>query len=220
MIISLLNPKGGSGKTTICTNLARMLARDGRTVLIIDLDPQGTARDWQSRQGDDDGQPDVIGADLKQLKRGLQGLRAGYDVVLIDGSAKTEGLSGAAVKASDLVLIPVQPSPADIWGVSDLVEIVRSRQEVTEGRPRAAFVISRQIVGTNLAGEMTEALVGYELPVFEARTSQRVAYAEAMIGGATVVNIEPYGKAAREIEAIYSEMLHFVDHGKKATITG
>ena len=77
---------------------------------------------------------------------------------------------------------------------------------MTEGKPRAAFVVSRQIKGTHLAADITEALESYGLPVFEARTTQRVVYGEAFIGGATVLDLEPEGKGAAEILAITDEL--------------
>ena len=114
---------------------------------------------------------------------------------------------GAAVKASDVVLIPVRPSPADLWAVGDLVEVVRARQEITEGSPPAAFVVSSAIVGTNLSGQVAEALEGYEIPTLEGRTCQRIIYAESMITGSTVLDEDKGGKAAGEIEAIRRDML-------------
>ena len=130
-------------------------------------------------------------------------------MVVIDGSAKTEGMMGAAVGGSDVVVIPVQPSPADIWGAADLVSIIRRTGTL------AAFVVSRQIVRTNLADEIAEALAGYELPVLDGRTSQRVAYAEALGVGRSVLDIGA-SKAAAEVQALTNEVLQHlseIDHG-------
>ena len=207
LIIGVLNPKGGSGKTTLATNLAHALQLEGQSeghpspVLIVDTDPQGTATDWQAAQGDGADLPSVVSiTNRRALTAELSRLSAAYDVVVIDGSAKTEGMMGAAVGASDVVVIPVQPSPADIWGAADLVSIIRRTGTL------AAFVVSRQIVRTNLADEIAEALAGYELPVLEGRTSQRVAYAEAMVRGVTVLEGSD-GKAAEEIHAITQNLL-------------
>lgn len=202
LIIAVLNSKGGSGKTTLTTNLARAVQKDGYKVLIVDTDPQGTARDWAAA-GEDSGQPPVIGVNnARTLQKDLRDIGASYDAVLIDGSAKLEGMTGACVRSADAILIPVQPSPADIWGTSDVVGLVQQRQEVTDGIPPAAFVVSRQISRTNLADEIQEALEDFRLPVLEGRTTQRVAFAEALISGETVLDVEPGGKAAQEIEAI------------------
>ncbi len=132
---------------------------------------------------------------------------ARIDFIIIDGVAKLEKISTSAIKVSDIVIVPVQPSGADIWGASDLVEFIKARQEVGEGKPASAFVVSRQIVGTNLASDIMEALQSYDLPVLNSRTSQRVAYTEALTAGTTVLDIEPHGKASDEIRAITEELL-------------
>jgi chromosome partitioning protein len=79
-----------------------------------------------------------------------------------------------------------------------------------EGAPLAAFVVSRQIFGTNLASEIQEALESLELPIFKSRTSQRVAYAEALAQGKSVLDTEPDGKASDEIRAIVQELIEWV----------
>jgi len=103
-------------------------------------------------------------------------------------------------------LIPVQPSAADIWAAEDIVDLIRVRQEVTGGLPRAAFVVSRQVVGSNLADTVQAALEAFDVPVLRARTSQRVAYAEALGAGLSVLDINA-GKAEYEIQRLAEEAL-------------
>ncbi len=211
-VIGILNPKGGSGKTTLTMNLSKALHLDGYAVLAIDSDPQGTLRDWYGQQDEDNEGADVAALDAKSIARGLDRIGSGYDFVLIDGAAKIEGKDSVnVVKACDMILIPVQPTPADIWGAADLIEIIQTRQSVTNGHPLAALVISRQIVGTNLAADIARVLEGYEMPIFQARTSQRVVYAEAMVNGESVLDTKPNGKATAEITAIKNEMLGFIN---------
>lgn len=205
-VLAVLNPKGGSGKSTLATNLARALQLGGRSVLVVDSDPQGTARDWRQTAGDDVDLPPVFGVDRPTLEKDIPKVSGAFDVVVIDGAAKAAPMSVSAVKAADVVLIPVQPSAADLWAASDLVDIIAARQSIMEGRPHAAFVVSRQISGTRLASGIQEVLDGYGLPVLAARTSQRVAYAEALAAGLSVVDYEPDGKAAQEILAIIAEI--------------
>lgn len=209
MVVGILNPKGGTGKTTLAVNLARALQADGWVVLVLDTDPQGTAQDWQAAQADESDMPAVVGVtEANALQRELRRLSSAYDAVVIDGSAKVQGMTGATVAVSDVVLIPVRPSPADLWGVADLVDVIRTRQNAA-GSPAAAFVVSQQIVRTNLADVVQSALEEYELPVFEARTAQRVAYAESLIDGSTVLDDAPDSKAANEVKAIKDELLKF-----------
>ena len=198
IIISILNPKGGSGKTTLATNLSRALSIEARAdVLLVDTDPQGTARDWNAAAADEgdlfdgaSGGVTVAGlTNARTLRRDLARLGAPFEFVVVDGAAKAETMSAAAVRASDLVLVPVQPSPLDIWGCSDLVDIIEAAQIATGGQPVAAFVVSRQIGGTRLSAEIDDALAAYGLPVLKARTTQRVAYPEASMQGISVLDV-------------------------------
>ncbi len=207
-VIAFLNSKGGSGKTTIATSFAHCLHQFGHKVLIVDTDPQGTALEWSDRQPENSDFPAVVGLDKPEaLYNALPKVAPDFDFIIIDGVAKLEKISISAIKVSDIVIVPVQPSGADIWGASDLVDFIKARQEIGEGKPVSAFVVSRQIVGTNLASDIMEALQSYDLPVLNSRTSQRVAYTEALTAGTTVLDIEPHGKASEEIRAITEELL-------------
>lgn len=206
-VLAILNEKGGVGKTTIATQLARGLQLAGQAVIIIDSDPQGSARDCYAAAGEDNPLPPVVGMDRPPLFKNLKSVTQGFAWAVIDGSPRIEELAVAALKVADLVLIPEQPSPYDIWAAESLVDLVRTRQEVTEGRPQAAFVVSRQIVGTKLIGEARVALEGYHLPLLKSGTSQRVSYATSAARGSTVLDEEPTGAAAGEIRSLVEELL-------------
>jgi chromosome partitioning protein len=207
-VIALLNEKGGCGKTTIATNLARGLQLEGFDVVVVDSDVQGTARDWGA--AGDAGTPPVIGMDRPTLHKDIQKVSGEADFVVVDGAARAEKMQTSAIKAADLVLIPVQPSAADIWSSETIVDLVQARREVA-GRPEAAFVVSRQIVGTNLAGEAQKALESFDLPVLNGRTAQRVIYAEAIGEGLSVIDVDPSSKAAGEVRQIIADTLAILD---------
>lgn len=218
-IIAVLNPKGGAGKSTLATNLAVAVQAQGRSVVVVDTDPQGTARDWAA-SAPEGGGPDlplVVGIDRSaSLRREVTKLSLSHDIVVIDGSARVEDMDAVVLRVADLVLVPVTPSNADIWGSGPLVDLVRARRSVA-GQPDAAFVVSRQVAGSNLAAEVGEALETAGLPVLDSRTTQRVAYAEALSGGWGVVG--PQGgvegardpKAAAEMAALADEVLQRLD---------
>lgn len=202
-VIAVLNQKGGSGKTTLATHLARALQLDGADVLLVDSDPQGSARDWAAVRED---QPvTVVGIDRPTIERDLKNI-ARKDFVVIDGAPQAADLAVSAIKAADAIVIPVQPSPYDIWATSDLVDLVKQRIELTDGRLKAAFVVSRAIKGTRIGADITEALVGYGLPVLESRITQRVSYPGTAATGTTVLDAEPDGDAAQEIRALAAEI--------------
>jgi chromosome partitioning protein len=208
-VLAILNQKGGSGKTTISTNLAVALQRDGAKVVLVDADPQGSSRDWNEANGGD--LLPVVGLDRETLPKDLQVITNTYDWIVIDGAPQIAKLSAAAVKAADIVLIPVQPSPYDIWACADLVDIIKARQQVTDGIPKAAFVISRAIKNTRLAGDVAQALEDYNLPVFKALTTQRVVYPTSAAVGQTVFS-DRDEEAMKEMEAVKNELKEFA-HG-------
>ena len=202
-VIAVLNQKGGSGKTTIATHLARALQLDGSIVLLVDSDPQGSARDWAAVR--DDNPVTVVGIDRATIDRDIKAI-GHKDFVVIDGAPQANDLARSAIKAATFILIPVQPSPYDIWATADLVDIAKQRIEMTDGTVQAAFVVSRAIKGTRIGAEITEALAGYGLPVLESRITQRVSYPGTAAAGTTVLDAEPDSDGAREIRALMNEI--------------
>jgi chromosome partitioning protein len=202
-VIAVLNQKGGAGKTTIATHLARALQLAGSDILLVDSDPQGSARDWAAVRED---QPvPVVGIDRPTIDRDLKSI-ATKDYVVIDGAPQAHDLAVSAIKASQFILIPVQPSPYDIWATADLVDLVHQRIQITDGNLRAAFVISRAIKNTKIGEEITEALIGYNLPVLSSRITQRVIYPTTAAAGTTVLDKEPNSEASEEIRALALEI--------------
>ena len=201
-VIAVLNQKGGSGKTTIATHLARALQLGGADVLLVDSDPQGSARDWAAVRED---QPvTVVGIDRPTIERDLKNI-AQKDYVVIDGAPQAADLAVSAIKAADFILIPVQPSPYDIWATADLVDLVKQRIELTDGKLQAAFVVSRAIKGTRIGQDVTEALKGYGLPVLDSRITQRVVYPGTAAAGKTVFD-DLDKTASLEIQALCDEI--------------
>ena len=210
-VIAVLNPKGGTGKTTIAVNVAGGLHKRGYRVLIVDSDPQGTARDWYAVQPDAADLPPVIGIDRPTLHKNVHTLAPDYDYIVIDGAARLEKIAISAVRAADIVIIPIRPSGFDLWAIETLADAIQARQMATQGHPRAVFVISCQIQGTRLARSMAAALTAFAIPVLTSRTTQRVAYATAGGLGITVLDMEGADKAAAEITALITELLHCID---------
>lgn len=204
IVISFLQEKGGSGKTTMSVNVAHGLDLMGYKVLLVDGDPQGSARDWNAQNGGL--LVPVIGLDRETLPIDLKAVKGGYDFVIIDGAPQISKLSAAAIRASDIVLIPVQPSPYDVWASADLVELIKARQQVTQGTPKVAFVVSRVIKNTKLSKEISDVLAEYEIPVFDSFTSQSVAYPTAASTGGTVWSHKNNSQVS-EIGEIINELL-------------
>lgn len=207
--IAFLSQKGGAGKTTLATCVARQLQLDGHEVILIDSDPQGSARDW--RAATERETVLVVGLDRPTLDKDIKALSDnGKKWVIIDGAPRNEAMTVSAIKAADLVLIPVQPSPYDVWASEDLVSVIKARQEVTDGKPKAAFILSRVIRRTELSRDVHTALDEMGLPVFAADITQRQIYPKAAAEGLTPSDLEPKGEAAKEIQAVIKELLTLI----------
>lgn len=201
-VIAILNQKGGSGKTTLSVHLARAIQLSGDSVLLVDSDPQGSARDW-SEENEGELLP-VVGLDRETIGAELKRIGTGFDWVVIDGAPQVAKLMASAVKVADVVVIPVQPSALDVWAVSDLLEAIEARQELTD-KPRAAFVINRAIKGTKLSGEVVKALDESSVPVLETQITQRVIFPTVMGEGSTVLDASD-NPAADEVRALLDEV--------------
>lgn len=206
-VVSVLNQKGGSGKSTLTTNLARAYQLRGHSVEILDGDSQRTATEWAKLQTSTD-MPTVRSTTASQIEDHIDA--ASSTVVFVDGAPAHDTLNVRAMKLSDLVLIPVRASGPDLWSSEDLVGSIRARRETTDGQPQAAFVVCQQIARTNLASEIGDVLAGYELPVLEGRTNHRIAYAEALSSGTTVLDMPGAKKAEAEIQRIAEQSLELL----------
>ncbi|MGZ8249740.1 MAG: ParA family partition ATPase [Methylomagnum sp.] len=205
MIIALLNQKGGVGKTTLAVHIAQALARLGNRVLLVDADPQGSALDWSANRPDNPLFP-VVGLPKPNLHRELPAIADGKDYILIDGPPRVNELARAAIMASDVVLIPVQPSPYDVWAAKEIVDLLSEASTFKENI-KSAFVINRKIVNTAIGRDVGEALASYSVPVLKTTIGQRVAFAESAAQGLTVFDTDSTSPATREIESLVAEIL-------------
>lgn len=206
MIISFLNTKGGVGKTTLCVNLSRYLYLykyrilnqdkaknepvEKPRILLVDADPQGSLRDWQEAGCQVD--IDVIAADRRQTLAQLSSLlnKQAYDYVLIDTPGKAADITSVAITLSDLCVIPVQPSPYDLWASNDIAELIEIRQTIANGKPKAFYVLNRCIALTNIYKEADKYLCEQHFPIIGRAITQRVIYSASAKNGQTVFDYQ------------------------------
>lgn len=198
--VALVNPKGGSGKTTIAVHLATAAHRDGQGTTLLDADPQGSASDWYHRTPEGYDGPDVQTLGRKRTLSAAVG-QAGGDAVIIDAPARLDTQTGRVLTNADLALVPVRPSGLDLWGTAEFLDVLRDH---VERGLAAAFVGSQRDVRTSLSDELDAALSGIGLPILGGLTL-RVAYARSIADGQTV--LDGYdATAAEEVQALYSNV--------------
>ena len=207
MIVALLNQKGGVGKTTLALHLAGQWASQGRRVVLVDADPQGSALDW-SQQRAHAGLPrafGVVGLARDTLHREVPEMARDVDHLVIDGPPRVAALMRSALLAADLVLAPVQPSPFDGWASEEMLRLI---DEARLYRPvlQARFVLNRCPARTIIARETGAALEAQDPTALRQRIGQRVVFADAARTGRLAAEMAPGQAAAREIAGLAREV--------------
>ena len=200
MIIGLLQQKGGVGKTTLALSLAAYYAQEGLSVLLIDADPQGSALAWSSVRTSAPTFP-VVGMAKTTLHQEIASVARGYDVTIIDGAPRANQLARSAILACDLVLIPVTPSPFDVWASSETATLITEAQ-ILRPNLKAAFVINRKVGKTVIGRAVADAFADFPFPVLPMAVAQRIAFAETAEKGLTVFEVDAAFDARLDIERL------------------
>jgi chromosome partitioning protein len=204
IIITVAQQKGGAGKTTLAANLAIAYAQSKRKVAVADIDPQRSLTMWhalrQELHGEDSGIT-VVPVGGWKLATELDRLRREHDIVVIDSPPHAETDAKIAVRQAGLVVIPVQPSPMDVWATEPILEVAQKE------RTSVLLVLNRVPSRANLTEDMMFEIKDYGARIAESRIGNRVAFAGAMLKGLGVTELEPRGRAAEEIRALAKEIL-------------
>lgn len=212
MIISFVNQKGGVGKTTTAINLGASLARKNHSLVLLDLDPQGSAAKWHAVEGNQ--AFDVIHQPTMPISSDVQKLSVAHDYIIIDSPPTIDGIIWKILAVSNMVVIPVSPSSLDLWACTDTLKMIK---EVQQQHPdlQARFLINRKIPGTLSGREIRQALKVFDTRIFDTELCQRVSFIDAMKFGVSVMQFDPRGKAAAEVEQLCDE---FIDGLPKSEI--
>jgi chromosome partitioning protein len=189
-IIAVLNQKGGCGKTTISMNLAAALTQAGQATMLLDADPQQSAMRW-AQQGGNLGfavQPINMEQGARKFKQAIQTLAGNAAMVILDLPPELKEPAMLACMLGDLTLIPIKPSPLDLWAGKAAVDLAKDAQELRQdnGRPWIVLLPSCVKGGTRMSRDIGIALARTGEQVSPVYISERVALAECAMLGETI----------------------------------
>ena len=194
VVITVAQQKGGAGKTTLAANLAVVLA-EGRRVALFDIDPQHSLQRWHALRVARSPAPALLGfSDVAgwRLAGELERLRREYDVVIVDSPPQVDADARRAIRGADLVVVPVQPSPPDIWAAEGTLKLAAE-----EKRP-ASLVLNRVPTGTKLRDTTDRELRARGLVVLPAGLGNRAAFSHAFAEGLGVTEAAPRRASAAD----------------------
>lgn len=201
VVITVAQQKGGAGKTTLAANLAAALA-EGARVAVLDIDPQRSLARWHGLRAGRRGVPEIALSDLSgwRLAGEIDRLRREHDVLVVDSPPQVESDAKAAIRAADLVLVPVQPSPPDLWASEGTLRLARDEKRAFR------LVLNRTPASGSLRAAVEAEMARQGLPVLSATLGNRVGFAGAFAKGLGVTEMAPRSVAAQELRAVLEEI--------------
>ncbi|MSP48271.1 MAG: ParA family protein [Alphaproteobacteria bacterium] len=201
-VVTVAQQKGGAGKTTLAAHLAVAWAREGYKVGVVDIDPQASLTKWFAERAR---VKDAVPIELRcvggwRVQSEVEKLARTVDLVVVDSPPHAETESKIAVRAADLVLIPAQPSPMDLWATKATIDLARSEKRA------ALVVLNRMPARGKLAEQMRGKYAELGAPVAEAVLGSRVAFAAALLEGVGISEHAPSSAAAQEMAALAAEI--------------
>lgn len=202
-VYAVAQQKGGAGKSTLAAHLALAFALKRKSVALIDIDPQQSLTHWYAAREKTLGEGTGLTFEAVtgwRAAKTVDSLARAHDIVLIDTPPHAETDAKVAVRAADLVLIPTQPSPLDVWATQPTLELAAKEKSP------ALLILNRVPPRANLTARMITRLGDYKVTVAKTTIGNRVAFADAMVTGRTALETKPSSDAAKELRALAAEL--------------
>jgi chromosome partitioning protein len=204
-VVTVAQQKGGAGKTTLAIQLAVAWAGQGRKVALLDIDPQESLSAWywlrDELLGVENGQMSLEAPSPGRCKAVIDRLRKDNDIIVIDSPPHTRSAAKAGIANADLVLVPIQLSPMDLWATKPTLQMARDEKSP------AMIVLNRVPPRGRVADEIRAAIDEKRLPMAKTILGNRSAYAASLLEGQGVTEAEPSSPAAAEIRALAGEVM-------------
>lgn len=208
MIICIGNTKGGCGKTTIATNLAVLSAISKKSTLLIDSDLQGSSSDWRSYRSDDLAPVKCVKMTTPTIHKDIKSFQ-NFDNIFIDAGGRDGDTFRSAIMACDLLLVPMTPSPYDVWSSEDTLKMLAQARVYKEIKTK--IVLNMVISNTNLSKEIEPLLAEfskeYSIEICKAILGSRQDFKKSAGEGRGVPEFAPKTKADEEIKALFKEIM-------------
>jgi chromosome partitioning protein len=205
MIISVVNLKGGVGKSTISQNMAVYFATEGVKVCIVDTDfEQQTSMKWIEQRGDRQPLIPVFAISEKALSTNLSELKTTYQLVIIDGTPALSTLASRILLESDMVIVPITPTGFDLWSFEKFYERYND-VKARRGDELSAYLVLNRFKKTSFHKGAEEAVKDFEIELLKTRIGDRMAYQECGLQGLSVIEGKDK-KAAEEIVNLCEEV--------------
>jgi chromosome partitioning protein len=202
VVITVAQQKGGTGKTTLAANIAAAFA-PSRRVALLDIDPQKSLGRWHSlRRARLEQAASLTFSDLAgwRLAGELERLKRDHDIVLIDSPPQLDTDARVAVRAADLVLVPIQPSLPDVWAAEGTLALAG------EEKRRAHLMFNRAPPTSRLRDAIAADLAVRRLPLLRSSLGNRAGFAHAFAAGLGVTEAAPRSTAAAELRMLLAEL--------------
>lgn len=216
-LIAVTHPKGGVGKTTTTMVLSAELADRGYRVLVADCDAQASASAWANAAPEGRPFPAAVinfSAYAGKVHREIQKQLDNYDFIVVDCPPGLDSLSPqSAILVADLVIVPLPPSPADLWAARGVKRLIERGMDFNPSLK--AYILPNRVVRTSLSNAIMRELDEFGIPLMSSRLTNRTAYQEAVVSGVSVSALGRDARtAAEEVAAFANEVLALLGEGK------